>query len=52
MRINFQTDPSRYLHWKSSVDGPRADPGIPPVMQKIPPPDKPLAPHESGAGKN
>jgi benzoyl-CoA-dihydrodiol lyase len=25
MRIDFQTDPSRYRHWRIEVDGPRAD---------------------------
>ena len=40
------------LSYEALADGLSADQVIRQVMQKIPPPDKPLAPHESGAGKN
>jgi MoxR-like ATPase len=40
------------LSYEALADGLSADQVIRQVMQKIPPPDKPLAPHESGTGKN
>ncbi|MBK7531897.1 MoxR family ATPase [Piscinibacter sp.] len=40
------------LSYEALADGLSADQVIRQVMQKIPPPDKPLAPHESGAAKN
>ncbi len=40
------------LSYEALADGLSADQIIRQVMQKIPPPDKPLAPHESGTGKN
>jgi len=40
------------LSYEALADGLSADQVIRQVMQKIPPPDKPLAPHESGSGKN
>ena len=40
------------LSYEALADGLNADGIIRQVMQKIPAPDKPLAPHEQGAGKN